>query len=181
MLSCGICNRAGLTRTRGLYPSPGTIETGPILTAVLHPQGHGGQSLVLNGHIDVVSPEPVDWWQHDPWGAEIEDGRLYGRGAGDMKCGLVQALLAIRAVQVAGTPLRGLIIFESVTEESTGNGTLACRLCTGPVDGAVIAEDTVLAAGIANTGTLWLGATVTGRPAYVGHAGVYVNALEKAA
>ncbi|MDJ0820085.1 MAG: hypothetical protein QNJ58_28035, partial [Desulfobacterales bacterium] len=36
------------------------------------------KSIILNGHVDVVSPEPVDQWQHDPWGAEIEGNRLYG-------------------------------------------------------------------------------------------------------
>ncbi|MDH5437582.1 MAG: M20/M25/M40 family metallo-hydrolase, partial [Candidatus Bathyarchaeota archaeon] len=41
----------------------------------------GGRSLILGGHIDVVSPEPVSAWTHDPWGAEIVDGKLYGRGA----------------------------------------------------------------------------------------------------
>ena len=51
------------------------------------------KSMILNGHVDVVSPEPVDQWQHDPWGAEIEDNRLYGRGAVDMKAGVVANLL----------------------------------------------------------------------------------------
>ena len=88
----------------------------PNLSATLPPEAKGGRSLVLNGHIDVVSPEPVGWWQRDPWGAEIEDGRLYGRGAVDMKSGLVQGLLAIRAVQEVGVPLRGPVIFESVIE-----------------------------------------------------------------
>ena len=151
------------------------------LTATLPPKGHGGQSLVLNGHIDVVSAEPTDWWQHDPWGAQIENGRLYGRGALDMKGGLVQALLAIRAVQSAEVFLRGAVIFESVIEEEcTGNGTLACRGRSGPIDAAVLTEPVGLTATTANTGTLWARVVVKGRPAYVGQSGLYVNAVEKA-
>ena len=44
-----------------------------------------GRSLVLNGHVDVVSAEPLDRWTKEPFGAEIADGRMYGRGSCDMK------------------------------------------------------------------------------------------------
>lgn len=170
-----------LRQDRRFVPVAREYRGRPNLTATLRPRGQGGRSLVLNGHVDVVSPEPIDWWQHDPWGAEIEDGRLYGRGAVDMKSGLVLGLLAIRAVQVVGPPLRAPVIFESVIEEEcTGNGTLACRLRTGPVDGAVIMEDVGLTACTANTGTLWVRVTVQGKPGYPGHAGEYVNAVDKA-
>ena len=153
----------------------------PNLIATLPPEGNGGRCLVLNGHIDVVSPEPIDWWKNDPWGAEIKDGCMYGRGALDMKGGLVQALLAIRAIQEVEIPLQGPVIFESVIEEEcTGNGMLASRLRTGPVDGAIITEPVGPTATIANTGTMWVGVTVKGKPAYVGRAGEYVNAVEKA-
>jgi acetylornithine deacetylase len=98
-----------------------------------------------------------------------------------MKCGLVQALLAIRAVQAVEVPLRGPVIFESVIEEEcTGNGMLAARLHSGPVDGAVITEPVGPGASVANTGTMWVSVTVEGKPAYVGRAGEYVNAVEKA-
>ena len=76
--------------------------------------GSGGRSLVLNGHVDVVPAEPTDWWTHDPWGADVIGGRMYGRGALDMKAGLVAGLLAIQAVVEAGARLRGPVIFESV-------------------------------------------------------------------
>ena len=46
--------------------------------------GGEGRSLLLNGHVDVVSAEPLAHWTRDPWGAEIEGDRLYGRGSGDM-------------------------------------------------------------------------------------------------
>ena len=51
-------------------------------------EGGQGRSLILNGHIDVVSPEPLSQWgDREPFGAEREDGWLHGRGAADMKCG----------------------------------------------------------------------------------------------
>ena len=153
----------------------------PNVRAVVTPAEDGGKSLVLNGHIDVVSPEPVDWWTYDPWAATVTDGRMYGRGALDMKAGLVAELLAIRAVIDAGEELRGPVIFESVIEEEcTGNGMLAARLRSGPVDAAVITELTGFEAWTATPGVVWFEVTVRGRPAYVGQAGQYVNAIETA-
>ena len=154
----------------------------PNVSARLSPAGQGGRSLVLNGHIDVVSPEPAGWWSYDPWGATISEGRMYGRGALDMKGGLVAALLAMQAIIDLGSELRGPVIFESVIEEEcTGNGTLASRLRSGPVDGAVIPELTDLRALTATPGVIWFEVTVRGKPAYVGEAGKYVNAVETAA
>ena len=153
----------------------------PNVRAVVTPAGDGGKSLVLNGHIDVVSPEPVDWWTYDPWGATVTNGRMYGRGALDMKAGLVAELLAIRAVIDIGTELRGPVIFESVIEEEcTGNGMLAARLRSGPVDAAIVTELTGFEAWTATPGVVWFEVTVRGRPAYVGQAGQYVNAIETA-
>lgn len=162
-------------------PVDRTYKDRPNLTAILRPQEQNGRTLLFNGHIDVVSPEPLEMWTHNPWGGEIISERLYGRGAFDMKGGLVQALLAIRAVQAAGVQLRGTVIFECVIEEEcTGNGTLAARLQSEHVDGVVLTECVGPVATVANTGTLWVGITVKGKPAYVGRAGEYVNAIEKA-
>lgn len=153
----------------------------PNLRGVLQPTGSGGKSLVLNGHIDVVSAEPLDRCTYDPWGATITAGRMYGRGALDMKSGLVAALLAMQAVMATGIELRGPVTFESVIEEEcTGNGMLAARLRSGLVDGAVITELTDLKALTANPGVVWFEVTVRGKAAYVGDAGAYVNAIEQA-
>src|SRR5438093_1329522 len=82
------------------------------------------------------------------------------------------------AARDAGPPLRGTVLFESVIEEECdGNGTLAARLRSGPVDGAVIAEPTDLTTWIATPGVLWFEVTVTGRPAYVGFGSQTVNAI----
>ncbi|MCY3774449.1 MAG: M20/M25/M40 family metallo-hydrolase, partial [Candidatus Aminicenantes bacterium] len=154
----------------------------PNVAGVLVPSGSGGRSLVLNGHVDVVPLGPLHWWSADPWGAEVRDGRMYGRGALDMKSGLVAALLAVAAVRESGARLRGPVRFESVIEEEcTGNGMLASRLDSGPVDGAVLTEPTGLQVWIATLGVLWFEVCVRGRPAYVGDPGRQVNAVERAA
>lgn len=154
----------------------------PNVRGVLAPkQSGGGRSLVLNGHMDVVPAEPLTWWTFDPWGAEIHDGRMYGRGALDMKSGLVAALLAIEAVQATKVPLRGPVLFESVIEEEcTGNGMLAARQQSGPIDGAIIIEPTDQHLWMATLGVLWFEITAYGRPAYVGRSRELVSAIDVA-
>ena len=141
-----------------------------------------GRSLVLNGHIDVVSPEPAGWWSRDPWSGHVDGRRLYGRGSWDMKGGLVAALWALEAVSAADVPLRGDVRFESVIEEEcTGNGAFAARFDAPHADGVVIPECTGLEAFVSTPAVLWVQVTVRGRSAYVGHPGAYVNAVEHAA
>jgi len=141
----------------------------------------GGRSLVLNGHVDVVSPEPVSWWRDDPYSGRIEGGRLHGRGAWDMKGGLAAALWAWEAVRAAEIPLRGEVRFESVIEEEcTGNGALAARLDASHADAAIIPECTNLEVFTETPVVLWVEVTVRGLPAYVGRPGAYVNAIEQA-
>lgn len=161
-------------------PVDGGERPRPNLTAVLPGTG-GGRSLAVSGHIDVVPIAPIHRWQHDPWGGEIVDGRMYGRGTLDMKGGLVAGLCAMHAVSQAYGALPGDVVFESVIEEEcSGNGTLAARRHGPRVDAAVIPEVSGEDVQIANLGVLWFEVTVTGRSAYVGLAGASVNAIEVA-
>lgn len=171
-----------LVRQEAYAPVPWSHAGQPNVWGVLPANGGGGRSLALNGHIDVVPAEPLDWWSHDPWGGTISNGRMYGRGALDMKSGLVAGLLAIQATLDAGIERRGAIVFESVIEEEcTGNGMLAQRLTTGAVDGTIILEPTALTVWTATPGVVWFTVRVTGKAAYVGRAADYVNAVESAA
>lgn len=171
-----------IVRHEAYAPIPWSHTGQPNVWGVLPPTGKGGRSLVLNGHIDVVPAEPLDWWSYDPWGGEIVDGRMYGRGALDMKSGLVAGLLAIQATLDAGIERRGAIVFESVIdEECTGNGMLAQRITTGPVDGSIILEPTALTTWTATPGVVWFTVRVTGKAAYVGRSADFVNAVESAA
>ena len=163
-------------------PVPWSAAGQPNVWGVLPATGDGGRSLVLNGHIDVVPPGPSDRWSYGPWSGQIDGDRIYGRGGYDMKGGLVAGLLALQAIAATGLPRRGPVIFECVIEEEcSGNGMLAQRLQTGPVDGAIILEPTGDVTWIATPGVVWFEVDVSGKAAYVGQGGEFVNAIEVAA
>lgn len=169
-----------ITAHPAFAPVPWSSAGQPNVWGVLRGTG-GGLTLLLNGHMDVVPPGPTERWSYGPWSGTITGDRLYGRGAYDMKGGLVAGLLALQAITTTGLPLRGSVIFESVIEEEcSGNGMLAQRLRTGPVDGAIILEPTGNDTWIATPGVVWFDVTVQGKAAYVGQGGEYVNAIEVA-
>ena len=62
----------------------------------------GGRRVLLVGHVDVVPPGDLATWSVDPWAGEVRDGRMYGRGACDMKGGVVAILAAVRALVASG-------------------------------------------------------------------------------
>lgn len=112
----------------------------PNVVGILKGTG-GGRSLILNGHIDTVTVEPRDQWNHDPFGAEIEEDRMYGRGTSDMKGGVVAMTKALDSIIKSGIKLRGDVILESVVnEEHAGNGTLACIARGYKADAAIVTE-----------------------------------------
>ena len=91
------------------------------------PSSPRGRSLILNGHIDVVPEGPHAMWSAPPFEPRIKDGWMYGRGAGDMKAGLIGNLFAFLALRKLGLAPAAEIFFQSVIEEEcTGNGALAC-------------------------------------------------------
>jgi acetylornithine deacetylase len=104
----------------------------------------GGRSLLLSGHVDVAPFEPDDWQVTRPYEPVVRDGRLYGRGAADMKGGLAAAFTALRLLREIGFEPRGDILFESLVDEefAGGNGTLAARLKGYTADLAVLTEPT---------------------------------------
>lgn len=140
-----------------------------------------GRSLILNGHIDVVPTGPAHLWSMDPFGAEVREGRMYGRGAADMKSGVSALVYAVRALRDSGVELAGDVILESVIEEEcTGNGTLATLARGLEADAAIIPEpfnQTVLVAQVA---VMWARVTIRGAGAHVLGADRAVNAFTKA-
>ena len=138
------------------------------------------RSMILNGHVDVVSPEPVDQWQHDPWGAEIEGQRLYGRGAVDMKAGVIANLFALKVLIDTGIEPGGDVMLQSVVEEEAGGGggTLACFLSGYTADGMIITEPFMMPV-ISHPGILYFRVKVKGLTAHAGHAHLGVNAIGK--
>jgi acetylornithine deacetylase len=178
---------ADALRPHPMVPEELTFDGRPQLVARFRGSG-GGRALLLNGHVDVVDVEPRgDWTQPDPFTAVIRDGRLYGRGACDMKGGVASMVVAACTLAELGVPLAGDLIVNTVTEEeSTGAGGLyAARLLAA--DAAIVPEPSGLVVWVACRGSLLPRITVRGR---AGHAGIHqlppeqggaVNAIEKMA
>lgn len=105
----------------------------------------GGRSLILSGHIDTV-PRGTQPWTRDAFGGAIEDNRLYGRGANDMKAGIGINLFLAEAIAALDLRLAGDLIIESVVDEEFGgvNGTLAGRLRGYVADAAIVSEPSFL-------------------------------------
>jgi acetylornithine deacetylase len=146
----------------------------------------GGRSLIFNGHIDTVTVEPRDLWFSDPFGGGIRDGRLYGRGACDMKGGVAAMVFAAEVLCELGVPLLGELVVNTVTdEESTAAGAVASALAGVCADGCIVTEPTDLQAWLGTRGSLQPTVTVHGRSGHAGlrqpHfiAGGAVNAIEK--
>jgi acetylornithine deacetylase len=146
-----------------------------------------GRSLLLNGHIDAVSAEPRDRWTSDPHRAEVRDGKLYGRGASDMKGGVAAMTIAAETLAEQGVTLDGdLVVCTNTDEESSGAGSTACAKHGVRADAGIVLEPTGFDVWVACRGSCYAEITVPGRP---GHAeieqphwreGGAVNAIEKA-
>ncbi|HYZ82625.1 MAG TPA: M20/M25/M40 family metallo-hydrolase [Solirubrobacteraceae bacterium] len=158
----------------------------PQLIATLRGAG-GGPRLLFNGHIDVVSAEPRAEWTSDPFTPEVRDGRLYGRGACDMKGGIAAMTLAATTIAEAGVELGGdLIVATNTDEESSGAGGSALVRRGLAADAGIVTEPTDFRTWVACRGSEYGVVRVPGRP---GHAevrhpdwrhGGAVNAIEKA-
>ena len=171
---------ASLAKHPGFAPVPWDYEGRYNLVATRAAQGRGGLSALLNGHLDVVSAEPRDLWQTDPFDPLVKDGWIYARGAGDMKSGVAAMTYAVHAVDRAGLGLKAPVVIEAVIEEEcTGNGALACLAAGYEAEAALIPEPfgpTILTAQL---GVVWFKVTITGAPSHVLAAPAGVNAIEK--
>jgi acetylornithine deacetylase len=158
----------------------------PITVATLRGAG-GGRSLIVNGHIDVVSPGDLERWTSPPFAAEVRDGRIYGRGAVDMKGGVAGAIFALRALREVGVRLAGDVIVEVVPDEETcAMGTVAAIERGYRADAGLVPEPTRLDLWVATRGLLHGSFRVPGRSAHAEvnqppwQEGGGVNAIERA-
>lgn len=173
-------------RDHPMMPSWHHWEGRPITVATLPGTG-GGRSLIINGHIDVVSPGDLDAWQSPPFAAEVRDGRIYGRGAVDMKGGVASAIFALEALHASGVRLAGDVIVEVVPDEETcAMGTVAAIERGYRADAGLVPEPTRLDLWIATRGLLHGSLRVPGRSAHAEvnqppwKQGGGVNAIERA-
>ncbi len=154
----------------------------PVVVGILRgadPQN--GKSLLVNGHIDVVTPEPLDKWKSDPFEAVISDGKLYGRGASDMKTGLATAIFCAELLKKEFGSLNGDIITVSVPgEENGGNGTVAAALRGyTKADGAIYPEPTSNQIQPAHRGAAFWRIHIEGKASHGGTKYKGVSAVEK--
>lgn len=169
----------GLKENR--YYNPGRQYGGrPNVVGTLRGNG-GGRSILLTGHVDVVSPGKSERWHYPPWGAVVENGRIYGCGAADMKAGLAAQLTAIECILDCGIRLKGDVFLASVVDEEFGgmNGSLACVVKGYRTDAAILSEPTRLAILPASAGGIQYKIRVTGKTAFEGEKEKGVNAIEK--
>jgi len=138
-------------------------------------EGDEEKSLILGGHIDVVPVGDTAAWDRDPFGAQIDRGRIWGRGAVDMKGGLAACIAAARAIRRAKVSLQGRLSIHSVVDEEAGGFGAIDLLRRGhAARRAIVAEPTWGAVVPAEGGLTWVRVTIFGRQA---HAGWRYNAL----
>lgn len=168
-----------LKRHPGYVPVAGDYKNRPNVVGIQKGEGDGN-SLLLNGHVDVIPSGPLDAWRHNPWSGEIREGRVYGRGASDMKSGLAAMTMALDAVIKSEVRLKGDVTLEyTVDEELSGNGTLACILRGHKADAGISCETSSLRVQPASIGRIWFEIFVRGKPAGIQRRWEGVNAIVK--
>ena len=140
-----------------------SYEDRPVVVAKL-PGNGGGRSLILSGHVDTV-PVADGEWKYGPHSGVIEDGKLYGRGAYDMKGGVAAMMMAACLLKEMGVRLKGDLIIETVPDEefASGNGTVAARARGYTADAAVITEPTAFNIVAAQRGFRLAQVTIAGK------------------
>lgn len=138
--------------------------------------GSGEPRLLFNGHVDTV---PVgNGWTRDPFGGEERDGRLYGRGASDMKSGLAAMMVAAVAAHKNVSAPTGSLVFAAVIDEEVSSIGTRASISEGiRAPFAVIAEPTDLQTICAAKGNCYFTVTVNGRAAHAGSPQFGINAI----
>ncbi len=131
--------------------------------------GNEDNSLILCGHVDVVPVGDASAWQRDPFGGEIADGRIWGRGAVDMKGGVAACIAAAHALKTAGISLAGRLSIHTVVDEEAGGFGAMDAVRRGKLaKSAIIAEPTWGDIVPAEGGLTWARVTIFGKQAHAG-------------
>lgn len=143
--------------------------------------GRPGPTLLLNDHLDIVPPGPLEYWTHPPFSATVIDGRVYGRGTIDTKSGLTTILVATKAARDLGLSIRGKLTLIFSCDEEVG-GKLGMqylgKLGRLKADMAVVAEPTTMKVEIATKGRLNLEITTRGTATHGARPWLGHNAIE---
>ena len=150
-----LCAAAGLEVTT-VEPEPGRTS----VIARLRGSG-GGRSMMLYAHMDTVGPGGMP----DPFDPVVREGRMYGRGTYDMKCGLAACIDAVQHLAGASR-LRGDVVLAAVADEENASIGMAAVLEHVRTDAAIVTEPTNLELCIAHKGFAWIEVVVEGRAAH---------------
>jgi acetylornithine deacetylase/succinyl-diaminopimelate desuccinylase len=139
----------------------------------------GGKSLLFAGHTDTVPPYDM---KRDPYAAEIDRGKMYGRGVVDMKAGLACMMIAMLAIKRSGTELSGDLIFAGLIDEEAKSEGARAYLKTGESpDAAIVGEPTGMRICVGHRGLEWFEFTFHGKTVHGGKQKEGINAIRKAA
>ena len=145
--------------------------------------GKGGRTLIFNGHLDVVPAGDPSQWKYPPFQGKLYKGRIYGRGASDMKSGIASFIHALSMIDRSEISLhQGAVILHLVSdEESHGHQGMGFLTQGGGIQGdaALVGEPTDLHPVIAHKGALWLRISTFGKSAHSAKPHLGVNAIEK--
>ncbi|MFO7270879.1 MAG: M20 family metallopeptidase [Sphaerobacter thermophilus] len=154
-------------------------ETKPNLIARL--ERGSGPVLLWNAHVDVVPTGEESAWTYPPFGAEIHDRRVYGRGAGDDKASVTAQIMAALALARSGVPLRGTLIVNTVADEEIGGGLgsqLVAESDNIRPDFVIVGEQTLNRVCVGEKGGQGVRVTVYGRAAHGALPWEGANAIE---
>ena len=156
--------------------------TMPNLIATL--KGRAGPTLLFNAHVDVVPTGERSAWRHDPFGAEIEHRKIYGRGAGDDKASVTAQVMAGLAIATAGVTLKGTLVINEVADEEAagikGTGYIVGQSVVDP-DFVIVGEQTLNRVALGEKGAAPTELTVRGRTAHGALPWEGANAIEAVA
>ena len=154
-----------LKKHPGYRPVDRGYEGRPNILATWKGSG-GGRSLLLNGHSDVIPVGNGEGWTDNPWSAAIKDGRIYGRGAADMKSGVASHIMAVASLMALGVKPKGDVhINVVIDEEVSGHGTLDTVIRGYRADAGISGETSDLAIQPACIGRIWFEIEINGKPA----------------
>jgi len=187
-------NPPGNEKKAFLFLKPILLKMGFYVRILLYPKGRwniiaerkwgkDGRRLIFNGHLDVVPSGDPSKWRYPPFQGKLNKGRIYGRGASDMKGGIASFLQAISMIDRSKIDLpRGTVVLHLVSDEEShghqGMGFLTQkRMIQG--DATIVGEPTYLDLMIAQKGALWLRISTIGKSAHGSRPHSGVNAIEK--
>ncbi len=155
-----------------------------LLHNLISETGSGDTRIILSGHFDTVPAGDAGQWTYPPFSGQIANGQVYGRGASDMKGGIVALIGAMKLLQQDESFMRkNTLVFVGTADEEAGMSGSARLAETGVMQDAdmlIIAEPTDMLIGIAEKGVVWVEATVRGKAAHGSQPEEGINAVELA-